>query len=105
VAAAGDAAAPLAGDLIWAEQLPEVLEHVAPEYPEPARRTNTEGTVYVQVLAGDDGNVRDAIVLTGPPSLRDASLDAVWRWKFKPALTSGRPVAVWLVVPVTFRLR
>ncbi len=103
--AAGDTAARLHGDQAWVRFLPEVLERVAPDYPKEARRTRTEGTVWVRALVGPDGAVRDAFVVSGPPALRDASLDALWRWRFQPALDAGRPTAAWIVVPVLFTLR
>ena len=96
--------ATLQGDDVRVDQLPEVLEHVAPEYPEAAQRTNTDGTVYVSLRVGANGVVQDAIVLAGPAALRDASLEAVWQWKFKAALRGSQPTAVWLTVPVTFKL-
>ena len=38
------------------------------------------------------------------PMLTDAALDAVRRWRFRPGATGGKPVKVWLAVPVTFSL-
>jgi protein TonB len=30
---------------------------------------------------------------------------AVWTWRFTSALAAGKPVASWVLVPITFRLR
>ena len=86
------------------DALVEPLERVAPVYPEEARRQLVEGIVWVQVLVGPDGLVRDAIVRAGPPALRDASLDAVWNWRFQPAHVHDRPVESWVLIPVKFSL-
>jgi protein TonB len=56
-------------------------------------------------VVGKDGAVHDAFVLQSIPQLDDAALDAVWDWKVKPARTNGKPIAVWVAIPVRFRLR
>jgi protein TonB len=38
------------------------------------------------------------------PLLDGAALDAVSRWRFTPALNNGRPVRVWVAIPVRFSL-
>ncbi len=38
------------------------------------------------------------------PALDGAAVDCVKRWKFKPALKGGKPVAVLARAPVIFRL-
>jgi len=92
-------------DYVWVPQLPTVIEHdAAPVYPQEAIRTKTQGTVYVQALIGADGWVHDAIVRTGAPVLRDAALDAIWQWRFQPAMEGGRPIGVWVLIPVKFTL-
>ena len=91
-------------DYAFVTEVPVVQERVGPIYPEEARRTRTQGTVHVQALIGSDGFVRDAIVRAGPPLLRDASLDAVWQWRFRPGMYQGKPIAVWVLIPVKFTL-
>jgi TonB family protein len=95
----------LHGDDVSPDTLPVVIEQVPPDYPELASSTRVEGTVYVQARVGANGLVQDALVLSGPPGLRDASLDAIWRWKFKPAFVGDSAVAVWVTVPLNFRIR
>ena len=92
-------------DSVYVEEFPSVLDRVAPHYPDGARMANVEGTVLVEALVGKDGAVHDAIIVTGPAELRDEALAAVWRWKFEPAMANHDPVAVWVCVPVRFRLR
>jgi TonB family protein len=91
-------------DYAFVAQLPTVLERPAPNYPEEAVRMKTEGTVHVQALIGADGFVRDAVVRTGPPVLREAALEAIWQWRFQPAMDGGRPIGVWAMIPVNFKL-
>ena len=91
-------------DYSWVQELPQPVERVAPVYPEEARRQLVEGIVWVQVLVGQDGGVRDAIVRSGPPPLRDAALDAIWQWHFKPGAEQSSPLAMWVLIPVKFSL-
>ena len=93
---------PEPGDFPYVEELPEALTKVAPVYPEAARRAGVEGTVIVQALVGVDGRVRNTTVIKSIPGLDDAALEAVRQWVFKPASTGGKPVAVWVAVPVRF---
>jgi TonB family protein len=87
-----------------AEELPEVTKRVAPVYPPEGRLNNISGEVFVLVLVSREGTVRDALVVSGPVMLRDAALDCVWNWQFKPATNGHQPVAVWVMVPVKFSL-
>ena len=87
------------------DELPEVTKRVAPIYPMEARTDNVSGMVFAQVLVGKDGEIRDVFVVSGPAVLRDAALDAIWQWRFKPAMKDRQPIAVWVMVPVKFTLR
>ena len=91
---------------VYVEELPEAIRRVPPEYPEEARKVKAEGTVQVQALVGTDGFVHEVKILSSPsPSLSPAAGDAVRKWVFKPATAYGKPVAVWVTVPVRFSLR
>jgi len=58
------------------------------------------------VLVGRDGRVRDAVAdpRHSITMLDPAALEAARQWVFKPALANGKPVAVWVAVPFSFRL-
>jgi D-alanyl-D-alanine dipeptidase len=72
-------------------------------YPELGRRKRIAGTVVVNVVVDPEGNVRDAEVARGLNEEIDAkTLEAVRKWKFKPALRDGVPVAV--VIAVEFQI-
>jgi len=38
------------------------------------------------------------------PALDDAAAACVLQWRFKPAMSKGAPVGVWVAVPVHFSL-
>jgi protein TonB len=88
------------------DELPEAITRIEPQYPEIAREAGVSGTVYVRVLVGKDGRVRDALVEPkhSIPMLDEAALEAARRWVFKPAFTNNQPVPVWVAIPMKFSL-
>jgi periplasmic protein TonB len=76
-------------------------------YPEEARSRGEEGLVLVKALVGKDGKVTEAMVDPKQPAsavLGNAAVAAVKQWSFEPAKTKGKPVAIWIAVPVNFKL-
>jgi TonB family protein len=104
-AAGGADSLPRLGDFVYVETLPEPIERVPPDYPSWARGKGVEGTVMVQALVGKDGLVKDARVVRSIPMLDDYAVAAVKQWRFKPAMSKGVPVPVWVGIPVKFTLR
>jgi protein TonB len=41
----------------------------------------------------------------GYPALDESAQEAVRRWRFDPARRDGAPVAVWVLIPVEFKLQ
>ena len=96
---------PAPTDFIVVDQEPVRLSIAAPVFPPVARGAGIEGSVLVQVLVGKDGKVKDAIVVDGPDALRQAADDCARTAVFRPALIDQKPVEVWVVIPITFKLR
>jgi protein TonB len=88
------------------DRLPRILEKVKPAYPEQARRLRRTGVVTLRFLVDAEGRVRQPKVVEAAPAglFEDSALAAVRRWRFAPAMRQGRPVAVWLILPVRFTL-
>lgn len=96
---------PKYGEYVYVEELPEAITKVPPTYPDIAREAGVDGTVMVQALVGKDGKVKDTKVVKSDSEMLNASaIAAVKQWVFKPALSNNKPVAVWVAVPVRFRL-
>jgi TonB family protein len=104
VAPPSDEELPKFGDFVYVDELPEAITKVPPSYPQAAREANVDGTVLVQVLVGKDGRVVDTRVIKSIPGLDEAAATAARQWVFKPAMAGGKPVAVWVAVPVRFTL-
>lgn len=89
----------------WAvEEAPQLVKEVIPEYPEVAQKAGLEGTVFLQFVVGRDGMVKHVTVLKGPEIFREAAMNAVMQFQFKPALQNDRPVQVRMTRPIRFRL-
>lgn len=82
------------------------LDNPAPGYPETARRMRQEGTVSLKVLANASGQAAEVTLVasSGIPSLDQAALRAVRRWRFVPARQNGQPIASWVRIPIRFKL-
>lgn len=65
-----------------------------PAYPPAAKAVNAGGSVSVQVLIDEEGNVFSAAAVSGHPLLRSAAVDAARQAKFAPTLLNGQPVKV-----------
>jgi len=83
----------------YGESLPEAIKKVAPLYPADA---HAEGIVVVKAHIETDGSVGACEIVRSIPELDAAAMASVKLWKFKPALSNGKAVAVWCVVPVRF---
>jgi TonB family protein len=76
-------------------QAPVKISGAAPVYTELARRARVAGTVVVEAIIDQQGDVTNAQVLRGlPMGLDRAAVNAVQTWKFKPATLNGKPVKV-----------
>lgn len=85
---------------------PEIISEPPPVYTELARKARVQGTVIVDAIIDTEGNVANAHVLKGlPMGLAQAALDAVQKWKFKPATLKGKPVNVYYTLIVNFKLQ
>ena len=76
---------------------------IDPEYPALARQAHISGTVVVEALIDEHGNVVQAHAVSGHPLLLPAALGAVLQWKYEPTSLNGQPVSVELRVLVVFR--
>jgi protein TonB len=80
---------------------------VRPGYPATARRLGIQGTTMLRVHVLVDGRVGDVVVqeTAGHSDLDQAAAEAVRRWRFDPARRGNDPVAMWVLLPVEFRLK
>jgi TonB family protein len=89
----------------------KAVKLVKPEYPDDVKASKIEGTVLVDIVIDENGNVASAAAVTEPvkmsqrdgtvneiepanPILREAAEKAALESKFSPTLLSGQPVKV-----------
>lgn len=79
---------------------------VAPTYPRNAKMAKIQGYVTMAVTINPDGTVSNAKVMeSDPPRLFDqAALNAMKRWKFRPKIVNGAPVAQRAKQTIEFKL-
>ncbi len=90
---------PVGGDVKPAQ----LVKSVPPVYPALAKSQRLSGSVQIDALIDASGSVASMKVLSGPPVLHKAALDAVKQWKYSPALLDGEPTSMHLTVTVQFR--
>ena len=76
------------------------------QYPDLARKAGIEGQVIVHVHISESGEVTETRVLRslGHSGVDEAAVAAVRSVQWQPARKDGKPVAVWVAVPVLFKL-
>lgn len=87
------------------EEAPERINSVVPEYPQIAKDSHVQGTVYVKVLVNEKGLVDSLEVVKGPTVFHESSLKAAKAIKFKSAKINDRPVSCWVIIPFKFELK
>ena len=76
-----------------------------PPYSEEARKAKYSGIVVVSIIVDAQGNVHDVqIVKPLGLGLDEKAVETIRTWRFKPALRNNAPVAVRMLVEVSFRL-
>jgi protein TonB len=75
---------------------------VQPPYPAIAKQAHASGTVVVQVLIDENGNVVSAHATSGHPLLQAAAVAAARASKFSPTKLSGQPVKVTGMIQYNF---
>ena len=84
---------------------PKLEKRVEPNYSLDARRQRQEGINIYEAIISSTGCVREIRILKATHPLLDvAGMEAIARWRYKPATLDGKPVSVYLTVTVTFSL-
>jgi protein TonB len=96
---------------IWSEVMPQPIGGLTTiqnkvHYTEIAKRTKLEGTVYIEAIIDEKGNVIESkIIKKIGGGLDQEALNAVASTKFHPGLQRGKPVKVRITIPIKFVLK
>jgi periplasmic protein TonB len=85
-------------------QSAKLTKQVVPVYPRPALQMRISGTVQLLGIIAKDGTIQKLQVLSGHPLLRQAAIDAVSQWVYRPTILNGQPVEVEAPIDVIFTL-
>ena len=91
-------------EFFMVEDKPIITKNVRPVYPELARKAGLSGRVFVRFMVGRDGRVHEVQILKGEEIFRQAAIDAVSQFVFKPAMQNDKPVSVWMSQAIKFDL-
>jgi protein TonB len=81
-----------------------LIQKAPPEYPPIAKTAHVAGTVELHATIATNGTIKDLHAVSGPVILRQAALDAVRNWRYKPYKLNNEPVEVETTVNVVFSL-
>lgn len=81
-----------------------LLAPIQPVYPQIARMTRIEGVVVIQAIISKQGRIESARLVSGPPLLVQAALDAVRNARYRPYMLNNEPTEVQTTFSVNFRL-
>ena len=81
-----------------------LIYRVQPDYPSLARLARIQGAVKLHAVISRQGTIENLQVVSGPPLLMKAAIDAVQRWRYRPYLLNGEPVEVETEITVNFVL-
>jgi TonB family protein len=85
--------------------VPQVIFDPEPSFSDEARKAKAQGIVMLLLVVGKDGHPYDVRVGQGlGMGLDEKAIEAVNRWRFRPATLNGQPVATQIAVQVDFRL-
>lgn len=87
---------------------PEVIYEKRPAYTADAMRARIQGTAWVAAVVLPDGSVSSAHIVRSLDStfgLDEEAVKAVKQWRFRPGARMGKPVAVEIVIEVSFTMR
>jgi protein TonB len=85
-------------------QQARMIHMVQPVYPTIAKQAHIQGTVVLHAIIAKDGTVQELQLISGPPLLVRAAMDAVRQWRYQPTMLNGEPVEVDTTISVIFSL-
>ena len=88
------------------DQPPRVLRALPPRYPFEAKQKGISGKVVLRFVVDANGNAQEPQVVSAkPPGVFDeAALEAVVKYKFRPAKKGGKAVDCIVKLPIVFSL-
>jgi TonB family protein len=84
------------------DEEPVPIVRVQPNFPEEAKQSRATGLVELQVVVDEQGYPSEITVVKSSPHFDEVAIEAVQRWRFKPATRGGVPIPVRIRIPIDF---
>jgi periplasmic protein TonB len=81
-----------------------LIQQVRPAYPALAIAARVQGPVVLVALISRAGTIENLRLVSGPPMLVQAAIEAIRQWRYRPYLLNGEPVEVETQITVNFTL-
>lgn len=86
---------------------PSLDQKEVPQYPIEARKSKAQGDLVFQLLIRADGTIGDlCLIYNSQPGMgfEESAVNAIRKWRYKPARVKGEPVEVPFTVFVSFHV-
>jgi protein TonB len=82
---------------------PVPVRTVSPKYPAALKTDGVSGVVSINCIIDEKGNVTEPkVVKTSNPAFAEPAMEALSKWKFKPAKRGGVVVPIKITIPIQF---
>lgn len=81
-----------------------LIHSVQPVYPALAKTARIQGAVVLSATIAKDGSMEGLHVLSGPPMLVTAAVEAVRQWRYRPYILNDEAIEVETQITVNFTL-
>jgi periplasmic protein TonB len=81
-----------------------LIAPIRPVYPMIAKAAGVQGTVVVEAIISRTGTIESLHVVSGPPMLQSAALEAIREARYQPYRLNGEPTEVETRITVNFRM-
>jgi periplasmic protein TonB len=81
-----------------------LIAPIRPVYPMIAKAARVQGTVVVEAIISRTGTIESLRVVSGPPMLQNAALEAIREARYQPYRLNGEPTEVETRITVNFRM-
>ena len=78
------------------------MHRVQPVYPAEARRMRVQGSVVIDAMVTEQGQVDELKLVSGDSMLAEAAMDAVRRWRYTPYSLNGKPISKPTRITISF---
>jgi periplasmic protein TonB len=83
---------------------PKLLYRPELVYPTLAKQARVSGTVVIDAILDEQGNVVEMKIVSGPPLLYSGALGYLKQWKYEPTYLNDAPISIEMMVNIIFQL-